>query len=146
MSAGRLQITIDSRLDQVAAMAAEVRRACARWGTSPQATDEIELAVVEAVNNAIEHAYGSESGGSIEVVLEADRAGLRVEVRDEGIAIPLGVLEQAGPTRFDCADTNSLPEGGMGLHVIKQLMDEVHYQSYDGRNVLRLLRRTPGKY
>ena len=42
---------------------------------------------------------------------------------------------------FDPTDVANLPEGGMGLHLIHSVMDEVRYHSEGGRNALTMRRR-----
>ncbi len=41
---------------------------------------------------------------------------------------------------FDCGDPDSLPEGGMGLALIRQLFDAIAYETRDGRNRMTLTR------
>jgi serine/threonine-protein kinase RsbW len=96
---------------------------------------EIEVAVVETVNNCIEHASeGSETHKiSIGFLLTDDR--LAVEVQDNGKAIDTDYLQNLeAEFDFDPSDIANLPEGGMGLKIIKNCMDEVYYQNTDGQN------------
>ena len=99
---------------------------------------KLELAVDEAVANVIEHAHGNDSNKEVTVRATFDTATLRIEVVDEGegfdpTAIPSTPVEQMVHDRRT---------GGLGLRVMKSLMDEVSYEIIPGeRNRLRLLKR-----
>ncbi|HEX2572764.1 MAG TPA: ATP-binding protein [Polyangia bacterium] len=136
----RLLLRIGSEFACVGPLGAAVRAASAQLGLESEAAAEVELSVVEAVNNSIEHAYRLSGDGVVEVLLEALAPGVRIEVRDRGHAMSCGVLERAGPLEFDAAHVPSLPEGGMGLFIVKQLMDEVHYETSGSLNVLTMVR------
>src|SRR2546429_8965175 len=78
----------------VAQSVAPARRAAvdfaSRLGATPAALAAVELAVSEAVTNAVQHAYIDRDGkppGPITVTVEAVGAGLRVVVADEGIGM-----------------------------------------------------------
>ena len=99
---------------------------------------KLELAVDEAVANVIEHAHGHDSNQEVTVRATFDAATLRIEVVDEGegfdpTAVPTTPVEQMVHDRRT---------GGLGLRVMRSLMDEVSYEIIPGeRNRLRLLKR-----
>lgn len=94
------------------------------------ADHEIASAFVEAFNNAAVHAYRGMPPGEVEVEMRVSRERLEVEVSDFGRKFePAGVPEP---------DLEALPEGGLGLFIIRNFMDRVHYESRDGRNVLTM--------
>ena len=96
---------------------------------------EIELATVEIVNNCIEHAYsGSDNQQiSIEFWLNADL--LLIEIMDTGKSMDLKLLDNLGSDfNFDHTDMENIPEGGMGLKIVKNCMDEMSYQNQNGKN------------
>jgi serine/threonine-protein kinase RsbW len=136
-----VSLRIASRLDCVGPLGDQVRAACAELGLSGAAAGEVELSVVETVNNAIEHAYQMAESGWVEVSLASDGQRLRIEISDGGRAMRPEVLAGAKMPAVDPGDIASLPEGGMGLALVKQLMDDVRYQRADGRNVLTMERR-----
>lgn len=131
---------VSSEPEQVAALGDATRAVCATFGLGAAAAAEVELAVVEAINNCIEHAYRYEPGQTIEVILGAGDPGVEIEVRDRGRSIPEGVLEQARAQTFDPDDLAGVPEGGMGLGILKMLMKNVSYRTGNGVNVLSMSR------
>jgi serine/threonine-protein kinase RsbW len=115
----------------------------------PRQLDEHErftvaIALAEVLTNIVEHGYDNRGGPAIELALSSSERALVVEVRDAGRPIPRDLLDQAGKDTtfgFDPTDLGGLPEGGMGLGIIKTAFDHVEYRSKDGINRLRLGKR-----
>jgi serine phosphatase RsbU (regulator of sigma subunit)/anti-sigma regulatory factor (Ser/Thr protein kinase)/putative methionine-R-sulfoxide reductase with GAF domain len=103
----------------------------------------IELAVDEACTNIIEHAYQGEGRGDIECTCESNDVCLTVVIRDHGK--PFDPSTVTKPDLY--ADIDSRPVGGLGVFLMKQLMDEVHFESLgESGNILTMvMRRKTGK-
>lgn len=128
----------DSRLENVELLARAIRGLCGAAGLDGRACAHVELAVAEAVNNAIRHAYHRQPGHPVEVAFTLDETRLVVEVCDEGTPM---APRRAPVLDYDPADLARLPEGGMGLYLIHSVMDGVEYHSRGGRNRLVMTRR-----
>ncbi|RYG63981.1 anti-sigma B factor RsbW [bacterium] len=109
------------------------------------AVEDIKLAVAEAINNAIQHAPVAHGGApSVTITLESDENGLWISVTDEGrVHGTLGISES--PTEpSEAVETNDLPEGGLGILLIRSLMDEVSYESgAHADTVVKMFKRLP---
>jgi serine/threonine-protein kinase RsbW len=136
-----LSLTIESKMACVGPLGEKVRAACLNLGLTERAAGEVELSVVEAVNNAIEHAYELAEDRLVEVALGRSSSLLKIEVRDTGRQMPPETLARVRVPRVDPADRASLPEGGMGLYLLSELMDTVSYETCAGKNVLTMERR-----
>jgi serine/threonine-protein kinase RsbW len=103
----------------------------------------VEIALAEALTNIVEHGYGGDSDENVRLRLLERPGALEIDVWDRGRPIPHERLEQADETTFlfDPTDLDALPEGGLGLALIKSAFDEVRYSSRDGVNRMRLVRR-----
>ncbi len=100
-----------------------------------QTRDKIELCLAEALNNIIRHAYKNNPGKLVNIKVEKEGNEIRIILVDYGIPRP----ENVKPTLcFDPDDIENLPEGGFGLYLIDNLMDENIYRTADGKNVLLL--------
>jgi serine/threonine-protein kinase RsbW len=81
-------------------------------------------AFAEIFNNIAIHAYQRQGGGEIEVTITFDHpttpTRMTVEIRDQGA--PFDIDAVASP------DLEALPEGGMGIHIARALLDEVEYE------------------
>lgn len=144
MTAERLAVWCVSDLEQVARVAARIREFCTRPPLTDRDLMGIELCVVEALNNAIEHACGgmpANHGIRVDATWEAPE--LQLEISDPGRAMPPGVLEAAARRALepDTDDPGALPERGRGLAIMQHLMDRVSYRSDRDRNTLVLVRR-----
>jgi len=133
-----VSLRIDSRLELVELVTASVRAMCVTAGLPERAGAQVALAVDEALNNVIRHAYRGEAGHPVDVAFTLEPGRFTVEIGDDGGAMPSG---GSSTLDFDPDDLAGLPEGGMGLHIIRGVMDEVAYRRVGGRNTLRLSRR-----
>ncbi|HEX4560329.1 MAG TPA: ATP-binding protein [Gemmatimonadales bacterium] len=88
----------------------------------------VSVALDELLNNSL--AYGSAGEVSIDVELQADR--LRVTLSDDGK--PFNPLDVLAPDTGLAVDDR--PIGGLGIHLTRQMMDEVAYQRRADRNVI----------
>ena len=103
----------------------------------------LELCVVEAVNNAIIHAYDKEAGNKVEVVFNIYPDRLVLDVYDTGKPIQGNLLEQKdiSSLEFEPDDPDSIPEGGRGLAIMKEIMDSMDYKTEDGKNCLTMTKK-----
>lgn len=90
-------------------------------------------AFVEAFNNAVIHAYKDRPAGPVEVDLQVSPRALRVVVVDYG--------QTFRPDLVPEPDLDALPEGGLGLYIIRSFMDDVAYERVDHRNILIMEKR-----
>jgi serine/threonine-protein kinase RsbW len=95
----------------------------------------VEMCLMEALNNCIKHAYRGEQNHSIDVNVCIDSELMEIQIIDEGIPRESLVIKELD---FDPNDIENLPEGGMGLFIIKQLMDELDYYTLNGKNYFTL--------
>ena len=95
----------------------------------------VQLAVHEVCTNIVSHAYAGRSGGRIRVTLTLafEPRRLIVELRDSGIPFDLAAAPEP---RLDEPQVH-----GYGLFLVRQLMDEVSYQSGARGNRWRLVKR-----
>jgi serine/threonine-protein kinase RsbW len=143
MSDGKIQLSIPSELTHVRLIGAAVRSVLSELRCGEDKIAEVELCVVEAINNAIEHAYREERGHTVDLEIVAQGGELEMSVSDAGIAMPAGTLERAraaAAARDEAAamDVPELAEGGYGLGLIQQLMDRVRYVRDGEKNTLTM--------
>ena len=119
-----------------------VTRVAAQAGLSEVEVGQLELAVDEACANVIEHAYGDDKTKQVMVRAIFDEDTLRIHVIDTGKGFdPTQVPEQELKDLIAKRKT-----GGLGMRLIKTLMDEVHYDIEPGkRNELRMVKRLSKK-
>jgi len=90
--------------------------------------DPFDTAVVSAFmeiyNNVAIHAYKHSVGGNIELAITTLRDELIIEIKDYGKPFDIDAVAPL-PTEMD---VDSLPEGGMGIHIAKTMLDEMTYE------------------
>lgn len=98
---------------------------------------EVEIALSEAVNNVVEHAYPEAEPGLVRILCSLGPGRLDVRIHDSGKPMPQerlppGLAADVSVARID------LPEGGFGWFLIRQLTSEIRYDRCDGNNNLSL--------
>lgn len=145
----RLRLTINSDLNDVFLVGLSVNKICEHLRMDSVEASRVELCAVEAVTNAIRHAYGNQSGNEVSVTLLVRDNRLELEVADTGLAMlaaQVARLSQGSDVLdFDPKDRTSLPEGGMGLQIMHEVMDKVSYRTEDQVNRLQLTRLLHGR-
>jgi serine/threonine-protein kinase RsbW len=106
-----------------------------KCGADPEAVADTIIALNEALVNVVRHGY--RQPGSVEIILFRRGGSLLIDVFDEA---PL-----FDPTSMPAPDISAplaqRPFGGMGVHMMREFVDELHYQATaDGRNQLTLIK------
>jgi serine/threonine-protein kinase RsbW len=108
---------------------------CAREaGISVRRMQDIHLAVEEAVVNIINYAYEDSEGDFDITCASHDDGRFTIEISDRGL--PFNILS-VSPPNMNANITERLI-GGLGVHLIKNLMDEVNYRYEGNKNILTL--------
>lgn len=104
---------------------------------SPTARNAFDLALVEWVTNVISYAYEDAGEHWIVIRFLVGAGQARAEVEDDG--------REFNPLTRPPVDTNAPLEqrgiGGLGVHLVRQLMDSVAYRREADRNILTMTRR-----
>jgi anti-sigma regulatory factor (Ser/Thr protein kinase) len=105
-----------------------------KLGFSDKRVKEIELATEEALINIINYAY-PDHPGDIKVTCEQHPfKTFAIKIEDNGIAFDMMSLKDPDIS----AGISERKIGGLGVFLIRKLMDEVHYQRKKGKNILNL--------
>ena len=103
-------------------------------GLSPELVFNLNLVLEEAVSNIILYAYPKGEHENISLTAKKTENQLLFVLTDTG--------KEFDPTQMPDADVNLAAEdrqiGGLGIFLIRQIMNQVEYQRIDGRNVLTL--------
>ena len=102
---------------------------------APALAARINLALEEAVCNVIMYAYPEGTAGTMD--LEAVREGnqLRFTLVDRGKAFDPTAVPEANLS----ASLEDRPIGGLGIHLVRSIMDSIRYERRDGKNVLTMI-------
>ncbi len=132
-------ITVPARLESLEGLVKSATGSALRCGLASESLYAVELVTEEAVINVFKYAYPQGEGKvRLRCMDEGDR--FVIEVTDWGVLFD--ATEQPAP-----AVTSSLeerPVGGLGIHLMRNMTDEIIYKREDGQNILSLLIRKKG--
>ncbi len=104
--------------------------AVARWlGFSEERLADMQLAVSEAVNNAIEHGNKNDAHSRVGVRFIVRNDRLAVQVVDQGTGLAASQLTEGRPSIQNKLDNGEESPRGLGIYLIEQLVDDVELQS-----------------
>ena len=130
MTEDKIQLVLPSRLEAVEDAATAAAEAIGRSGLAEDAGFGIDMAVREAVANAIRHGNQQDETKTVEVTFTTSTDAFTVEVRDEGSGFtPESVPD---PTAVD----NLLKSSGRGIFFMRNFMDLVEWSSPPGGGTL----------
>lgn len=118
-----IRLSIDSRLEQVRVLSGALRGIGQELQLSNDKLGQLELMLVEAVNNAIEHAYQLQEGHDVHVRVEYSPQEICLIISDNGLGMPDELHTQIR----DMPNPEDLPEGGWGMGLIHALADSIRY-------------------
>jgi serine/threonine-protein kinase RsbW len=125
------EISIPSIYERVSEACFSLRDFCFHNSVEKKICSELELCLTEALNNVIKHAYKEDFLQKIDLAYSFDSNQLKIEIEDFGL--PRTNFKEP-VLNYNPSDVDTLPEGGMGLYIIKNLMDDVIYSRIEGKN------------
>ena len=129
-------IVLKNDVQEVAKFSDFIKSAMERMGIGKSVAQEIRLAIEEAVVNVIDYAYPAGTEGSIDITIMFDGKGIKATITDSGVPFD--------PTAKEKADTTLAAEerqvGGLGILLVRELMDSINYECTDGKNILTLMK------
>ena len=134
-----VELKIPSELGYERVAREAVTSVARRLGFSPERIEELKTAVDEACTNAIRHGSKSDARMKVVVVLSADEDKLDILVKDPGAGDlpPTEVM----PPDIQAQVEGRSPTGGLGLWLIRQMVDEAYFVEGDesGGNQFRMI-------
>lgn len=122
-------------LDEIRDLAARVAR---QAGFTEKDIYAIQLSADEAASNIIEHAYEGIAAGVIQMTCEMQGDTLIIAMQDFGASFDSSKITEPNLK----ADLSERKIGGLGIYLMRKLMDEVRYESKAGEgNLLTMLKR-----
>jgi anti-sigma regulatory factor (Ser/Thr protein kinase) len=132
-----LSLRLPNRLAAIGETAGDIARFCKAHGVPEAAIAHLNLALDEAMTNTIEYSWPDGGDHELALTIAIRNGAVVAEISDDGIAFdPLKVP----PPDLE-SDIESRPVGGLGVHFVKTLMDDVGYRRDGGRNVLTMRKR-----
>ena len=130
-------LTLDNDIQQIPQLASFVDAVSEEAGIDFSEAMSLNLALEEAVVNVMQYAYPAGTYGTVTIEALFNKEQLKFIISDAGIPFD--------PTAKEDVDVNlevgEREIGGLGIHLIRQIMDEISYEYKDGKNVLTLYKK-----
>ena len=128
------EIIIKNEIAELERVAVFVEEVSQLLSLDSETTMNLNLALEEVVSNVILYAYPQKMGENIIIKASSDDNILVFTITDKG--------DEFDPTKVEDADITLAAEdreiGGLGIFIVKNIMNEVTYQRLDGKNILIL--------
>ena len=129
-------LILKNDIHEVTRFSSFMESATQKMGIEKTDARKLRLAVEEAVVNVINYAYPVGTEGTVEVHLMSNAQRIKMMIIDSGVAFD--------PTSKEKVDTTLLAEerqiGGLGILLVRELMDSINYEREDGKNILTLIK------
>ncbi len=135
----RLHLTLEASLDSVPAAGGAVRDLCLTSGIDAGEAALVELAIVEALQNTIEHGYAG-APGRLELEADVDEQCIQAAIRDTAPPVDLQRIVRQPADESMPRDRAALRERGRGLEIIRGVFDQVVFTRLESGNHLVLTR------
>lgn len=129
-------LTIASDIAEIPGVSAKLEELMEAYGFFPEAILDTQLAVEEAITNIIVHGY-QRPDGEIQVICQ--RMSDAIEIRIVDSAMPFDPLSLPQPDLDSTVSERRI--GGLGIYLIRQVMDGFLYRYEDGKNNLILIKK-----
>lgn len=129
-------LTIGSDISEIPAVSARFEEGMDAYGFAPEEVLDTQLAVEEVITNIIVHGYRRPGG---EIHLSCRFTGNKIEIRITDAAPRFDPLSIPEPD-LD-ADIDDRRIGGLGIYLVRQVMDTIAYRYENGKNILTMEKR-----
>jgi sigma-B regulation protein RsbU (phosphoserine phosphatase) len=129
-----IEIKLHNKLAEVARVNETLTEFGRQRGLSDVVLNDLKLALGEILTNIISYGYTDGGEHEIRVSLGAEAEAVTVAVEDDGH--PFNPLEAPAPDTSRPLEERAI--GGMGIHLVRKLMDGLEYQRREGKNLLIL--------
>jgi serine/threonine-protein kinase RsbW len=130
------EMTIESDSTRIPAVSASLEEVMHAHGFSTDDILDTQLAVEEAITNIINHGYKN-AGGEIAIYCRINGNQTEVRIRDDAPRFdPLSLPE---PELDGTIENRKI--GGLGIFLVRQVMDEISYRYENGQNILVMIKK-----
>lgn len=127
-------LLVSNKIDELSKVAQFIEELGVSWSLPDSLTANLNLVLEEAISNTILYGYDDADNHTIEIIFNKSESQISITIKDDGL--------EFDPTKKGDPDTSltaeERPIGGLGIFLIKQLMDKVQYLREEKINCLIL--------
>ena len=136
------QFVIENQIGELSSLAEKIEKIAEEWDLSPALAMNMNLVIEEALSNIIFYAFNDKNKHKIKISVSIDNKTLTIKITDDGI--PFNPLKHEQPDITLPAEER--PVGGLGIFLMSQIMDEMHYNRKGNGNMLTLKKSIKNEY
>lgn len=129
-------LKIESKTERLIEVREFISTAAREFGFTDEETSKIALAIDEACTNVIKHAYNFDPAKEITIAVNRGNGRFEVEISDNGKQFDPGGISSPDMKEY----LSHFRRGGLGVYLMKSLMDKVEYNITPDRNQVRLIK------
>ncbi len=134
-----LELSVKSSTDNLSIIRDFIKNTALSLGYSNAIIGNIILAVDEACTNIIKHAYKYSPSGDIQIELNRINNKFIITILDNGIEFDPNLIPEPDIKEY----YKQRRIGGLGMYLMKKMMDEVVYSKYKNKNQVKMVKYLP---
>ncbi len=132
-----MDIKIKNDLSEIRILSEKLEEYCLAQNIAMKSALDLTLALEEIVTNIISYGYQDDAEHIILISIDKNNSNLITQIKDDGV--PFNPLEVPSPDLNK--ELDQMEPGGLGIHLVKNVMDEVSYKREEGLNILTLVKK-----
>lgn len=133
------RLTVGSQTDHLTEVRQFVSNLAREHGFIEDDVNKITIAVDEACTNIIKHGYNFSPKHSIDIEIHRDGINFEILISDSGKKFDPNTIETPDMKEY----LSHYRRGGLGVYLMKRIMDSVEFNSHRNRNTLRMVKTLP---
>jgi serine/threonine-protein kinase RsbW len=135
MKPEKVHLTVPAQAEYIDLVRLTLYGIASKLGFSYEEIEDMKVAVAEACNNVVVHAYDPGMPGSMEVCFERVGSALSISVKDQGPSFDYAEKASKAGSLHD-KSLNEINVGGLGIYLMQALMDHVEVRTGNGTEVI----------
>ena len=131
------QINISNALPELEHLAGELEMLGEEWGLPAKVVFNLNLVLEELITNTIFYGYRDKDAHQILIDFLIENNVIKVTIEDDGVEFNLFLSETPDDLNKPIEDRKI---GGLGIHLVKKLMDDYEYQRNNNKNIIILVK------
>lgn len=128
------RITIINNIDQLPTLAEQIEQIADEWELGPMLAMNMNLVIEEAITNVIFYAFSDQENHQIDIDFNLNDSILKLVITDDGT--PFDPTQKGDPDTTLSVEDRQI--GGLGIFLIRKIMNEVKYKRKNNKNILTL--------
>jgi anti-sigma regulatory factor (Ser/Thr protein kinase) len=132
-----VELHLRNKFEEIDRCLGALRAVCGDFGLAPEVEQSFSVVLDDLLNNIVSYAFDDGEEHFIDVILSTDGQRFIVSVTDDGVEFDPFMRREPDVE----ANIEARQIGGLGIHLIRNLMDDYSYRRVNGRNVTTLMKR-----